>query len=122
MEKTPSVVVVSSAVLSVALIVSLFVFDKREPFLYEPIGKTGYIVLFCIPHLACIATNALSAPLALNYAKWLAILVLVPLVPYLLLLGLFAGWAYHPLLYTLMALLALAQGAMFRGASRPSRS
>lgn len=120
MARTPSVIVVSSAVLSVALIVSLFVFDKREPFLYEPIGKAGYIVLFCIPHLACIVAIALSAPRALTYAKWLAVLVLVPLVPYLLLLGLFAGWVYYPLLYALMVLLALAQGAILWGASRSS--
>jgi hypothetical protein len=120
MARTPTVVVVSSAVLSVLLITSLFVFDTREPFLYEPIGKAGYIALFCMPYLACIVAIALSAPRALNYAKWLAILVLVPLVPYLLLLGLLAGWAYYPLLYAMMALLALAQGAILWGVSRSS--
>lgn len=122
MPRTPSAVVASSAALSVALIVLLFVLDKREPFLYEPIGKVGYIVLFCIPHLASIVTLSFSTPRAFKFAKWLAILVLVPLVPYALFLGLFAGWAYYPLLYALMVLLILAQVAILWGASRASRS
>jgi len=41
MERTQNVVVVFSAVLSVALLISLFALDKREPFLYEPIGKAA---------------------------------------------------------------------------------
>ena len=98
MARTQNVVVVFSAVLSVALLILLFALDKREPFLYEPIGKAGYIVRFCIPHLACAVATAFSAPRAISCAKWLAVLVLVLLVPYLLLLGLFAGWAKYPLL------------------------
>ncbi len=122
MARTPRVVVVASAVLSVALIVSLFALDERDPFLYEPIGKVGYIVLFCIPHLASIIALSFSTPRAFKFAKWLAVLVLVPLVPYVLLIGLFAGWAYYPLLYALMVVLVLAQVVMLRGALRALRA
>ena len=120
MARMPTVVVVSSAVLSVFLIAGLFVFDRREPFLYEPVGKAGYIALFCAPYVASVVAIAVSAPHALRYAKWLAMVVLVPLVPYLLLLGLFAGWASYPLLYAMLVLLASAQGAILWGVSRQS--
>lgn len=122
MVRPPNLEVALSAAFSVVVIAVLFVFDQREPFLYEPIGKAGFIVLFCAPHVACVIAIALSAPRAYHYAKWLAIVVLVPLVPYLLLLGLFAGWAHYPLLYALMVLLALAQGVMLRAALRAVRA
>jgi len=109
-------------VLSLALIVALFAFDKREPELYEPLGKVGVVLLSCTPYVTSLAALAMSASFAFRFAKWLAILVLVPLVPYLLLITLFAGWAFYPLLYALMVLFGLAQVAIVWGTSRASPS
>ena len=96
--------------------------DEREAFLYEPIGKVGYIVLFCVPYLANIIYLAVTRGCDFKYAKWLGILTLLPMIPYVLLIGLFAAWAYYPLLYGLMVLFVFAQCAMLWGASRASRA
>ncbi len=120
MKTNPWVVVISGTTLSLALIVALFAFDKRDPSLYEPIGKVGTVLLFCTPYVASLAFLAVRKSFAFKFAKWLAILVLAPLVPYLLLITLFAGWAFYPLLYVLMVLFALTQAAIVWGTLRAS--
>jgi hypothetical protein len=118
----PHALVVSSTALSVALIVAAFALDDRDPSLYEPLGKIGVVLLFCIPYGTSLAFLAVHTSFAFKFAKWLSILVLAPLVPYLLLITLFAGWAFYPLGYALMVLFALTQAAIVWGTLRASPS